>query len=44
MSLFRNLARIVEAPIAIVDKTIVEPLAEVADAVAEGLGAKDDDR
>jgi hypothetical protein len=44
MSLLKNLTRIVEAPIQILDKTIIEPLAEVADAAAEGFGAKEEDK
>jgi hypothetical protein len=42
MSLFGNLARIVTAPLDIVDKLIVEPIADVADIMAEEMGARDE--
>lgn len=35
MSLFKNLGRIAAAPIKILDAVVVEPLAEIADAVAD---------
>jgi hypothetical protein len=42
MSLFKNLARIVTAPIEIIDKIIVEPIAHLADEAAKGFGADDE--
>lgn len=41
MSIFKNLARIVEAPVKIIDTLLVEPVADAADMVAEELGAND---
>lgn len=43
MSLFRNLARIVAAPIEVVDELIVKPLADAAEEVADGYTGKADD-
>ena len=43
MALLKNIARILEAPVALVDKTVAEPLAEIADAFTEAIGAKDDE-
>ena len=40
--MFGNLAKIIAAPVQIIDKTVLEPLAEVADAAVEGFGAKDE--
>lgn len=44
MGLLGNLARIVTAPIEIVDATILKPLADVADTTVEGLTGQDRDR
>jgi hypothetical protein len=44
MSLFKNLARIVVAPIAtvahVVDEVYVEPIADELESMAEGFGVK----
>lgn len=37
MSIFRNLGRIIAAPVKLVDKAIVEPLGDVAEMVVDGL-------
>lgn len=39
MSLLGNLSRIVSAPVKIVDKVLVEPLADAADAVVDEFGS-----
>jgi hypothetical protein len=44
VSIFDNLTRLVTAPIEVVDKLVLEPLADAADMVTEGLGIKDEKR
>lgn len=40
MGLFDNLVTIVSAPVQIVDKVFVEPIAELAKDATEGIGIK----
>lgn len=37
MDILRNLGRIVEAPVKVIDKALVEPLADTAEDAAKGL-------